>query len=299
MNPTGGTGDRAMAAYAAAGSDTRAARIDAHLGVLGRMARRIHSTLPAGAVEVDELLSWGAIGLCQGIDAFDPTRGVPLEPYVRVCIRHAILDGLRESDRLPRRMREKERRLRDCVASLEQSLMRSPTPDEVAQALGGDQAVVSDHYAALLYASLGSLDEEAPGSEEGGDARIDRLPDEGAENPVARVEDEEERGQLAAALARLTERERKILWAVYQEDYTLTEVAKALRLSVSQVGRVHAHAVLRLRGMMSRYVAQSRRDRPQAPGDSGDGQSAPGRQRPVGRSPPPAPDARSKGRLFR
>jgi RNA polymerase sigma factor for flagellar operon FliA len=287
VNPGGSAmGDRAAVAYAAAGSDTRQARIEAHLGVLGRMARRIHSTLPHGAVELDELLSWGAIGLCQAIDTYDPGRGVPLEPFVRVSIRHAILDGLRENDRMPRRMREKERRLREAVSSLEQTLMRSPTQEEVAQALGGDEASVSEHYAALAYASLGSLDEESSGSDEGGDARIERIADQGAQSPVERVEDDEERGQLVAALSRLTERERKILWAVYQEDYTLTEVAKALRLSVSQVGRIHAHAILRLRGLMSRYVAQSRRDTPQAPRAASDRPSAQAGSVPQGRAPP-------------
>lgn len=300
MSGDGGMGERAAVAYAAASGDTRQARIEAHLGVLGRMARRIHSTLPSGAVELDELLSWGAIGLCQAIDTYDPGRAVPLEPYVRVSIRHAILDGLRENDRLPRRMREKERRLREVVGSLEQTLMRTPTGEEVAHALGGDGAAVSDHYAALAYASLGSLDEETPGSEEGvGEARIERIADDGAENPVERVEDDEERGQLVAALSRLTERERKILWAVYQEDYTLTEVAKALRLSVSQVGRIHAHAILRLRGLMSRYVAQSRRDTPQAPRTEPDRRSAPSGSVPQGRAPPASASQTGKGRWSR
>ena len=299
MNAGGGMGERAAVAYAAAAGETRQARIEAHLGVLGRMARRIHSTLPSGAVELDELLSWGAIGLCQAVDTYDPGRGVPLEPYVRVSIRHAILDGLRESDRLPRRMREKERRLRDVVSSLEQSLMRTPTGEEVAQALGGDESAVSEHYAALAYASLGSLDEETPGSEEGGEARIERIADHGAENPVERVEDDEERGQLVAALSRLTERERKILWAVYQEDYTLTEVAKALRLSVSQVGRIHAHAILRLRGMMSRYVAQSRRDTPQTPRTEPDRRSAQSGTEHQGRAPPAQTSQTVKGRWIR
>ncbi len=256
---------RAASAYAGAwGEDARRMRIEAHLALLAAMARRVHSTLPPGAADLDELLSWGAIGLCQGVDSFEAGRGVPLEAYIRISIRHAIMDGLRQADRLPRRMREKERRLREAVAELEQRLLRSPTPEEVAAALGLDSEAMAEHYAAVAFSTLGYLDEESPGDEESGAPRLERLADPTAEDPVSSAERAERRAQLAAALGRLTERERKILWAVYQEDYTLTEVARALGLSVSQVGRVHAHAILRLRGMMSRYVAESRRDAPRA-----------------------------------
>jgi len=212
------------------------------------------------------------------------------------------MDGLREADRLPRRMREKERRLRQVVAELEQRFMRSPTPDEVAAALGGDEASVADHYAAVAFSSLGYLDEELPddGDGEGGGAsRLERIADEGAADPVERAEAEERRRHLMAALARLSERERRILWAVYQEDYTLTEVAKALRLSVSQVGRIHAHAILRLRGLMSRYVAQSRRDTPQAPRTASDRPSAQAGSVPQGRAPPAQTSQTARGRWNR
>jgi RNA polymerase sigma factor for flagellar operon FliA len=289
-------GGRAAAAYTAAAADSRAARIEAHLALLGRLARRIHSTLPPGSADLDELLSWGAIGLCQGVDSYDPGRGVPLEAYVRATIRHAIMDGLREADRLPRRMREKERRLRQVVAELEQRFMRSPTPDEVAAALGGDEASVADHYAAVAFSSLGYLDEELPddGDGEGGGAsRLERIADEGAADPVERAEAEERRRHLMAALARLSERERRILWAVYQEDYTLTEVARVLGLSVSQLARIHAHAILRLRGMLSRYVAESRRDGPRRPPGTSEAPTALERRRPVGRSPPARADRAS------
>lgn len=261
-----GREERAASVYAGAGrsQDARSARIEAHLGLLAGLARRIHSTLPPGAADLDELLSWGAIGLCQGVDNYEPGRGVPLEAYIRISVRHAIMDGLRDADRLPRRMREKERRLRQAVAALEQRLLRAPTPEEVAAALGLDSQGVAEHYAAAAFSSLGYLDEEAPGDDEGRTTRLDRIADATAADPAAQAETDERRAQLVAALGRLTERERRILWAVYQADYTLTEVARALGLSVSHIGRVHAHAILRLRGMMSRYVAESRRDGPRA-----------------------------------
>jgi RNA polymerase sigma factor for flagellar operon FliA len=256
------TGGRAASAYESVGggADPRQARIQAHLGVLAGMARRIHSTLPPGAADLDELLSWGAIGLCQAIDSYDAGRGVPLEAYVRISIRHSVMDGLRQADRLPRRMLEKERRLRETMAALEQRLLRSPTPDEVASALDLGEAALAEHYAALAFASLGYLDEEVGGEDETGPVRLELLADPEAADPAVEAESSERRRQLVSALGRLSERERRILWAVYQEDYTLTEIAKAIGLSVSQVGRIHAHAILRLRGMLSRYVAQSRRD---------------------------------------
>lgn len=279
------TGERRMAgAYGREASDERRVRIEAHLPVLGQMARRYASTLPQDAVSVDELLSWGAIGLCRAIDTFDPARGVPLGPYVRIQIRHAMVDGLREADRLPRRAREKERHYRAVLADLEQALGREPTEEELSAVLGGPEGL-REHERAVAFSTLGSLDEPVPGPGDrdgdgmDGPTRASLLagdrPDEDPEGQLLR---EERRTNLVRALVRLTERERKILMAVYDGDFTLTEVAQAMGLSVSYVARVHQHALLRVRAMMvhADHGPKVPKGRVQAGVAAGAGPSGPG-----------------------
>ncbi len=249
------TGERRFAdAYGRDASEERRLRIEAHLELLGQMARRYASVLPRDAVSVDELLSWGAIGLCRAIDTFDPARGVPLEPYVRIQIRHAMVDGLRDADRLPRRAREKERHYRDVLEELEQTLGREPTQEELTGALGGPENL-REHERAVAFSTLGSLDEPVPGPEREGGADS---PSKGSllagsgprEDPESEILRQERRANLVRALSRLTERERQILMAIYDGDFTVTEVAQAMGLSVSYVARIHHHALLRVRAMM-------------------------------------------------
>lgn len=244
-------------------------RIEAHLPLLGQMARRYASTLPQDAVSVDELLSWGAIGLCRAIDTFEAARGVPLEPYIRIQIRHAMVDGLREADRLPRRAREKERHYRAVLAQLEQTLGREPTEEELSVALGGLESL-REHERAVAFSTLGSLDEPTPGAGRDGDGadgpdRASLLAgDRPEEDPEGELLRAERRENLIRALTRLTERERQILMAVYGGDFTLTEVAQAMGLSLSYVARVHQHALLRVRAMMVHADHGPRTPRPRA-----------------------------------
>src|SRR5580658_9494224 len=62
-----------------------------HLPQVRLIARRIHERLP-DSVNLDDLISTGAIGLISAIDRFDPTLNVKLKTYAEYKIRGAILD---------------------------------------------------------------------------------------------------------------------------------------------------------------------------------------------------------------
>lgn len=205
-------------------------------------ADRVHGRLPPGAMERDELLSLAVIGLIEGLDRFDASRGVPIEAYLRQVIRHRILDGLRSEDRVPKRLRARERLVRDAYAGLEQELLRPATDAEVAARLGVSEEEFGRWLADLAFTTIGSLD---------------ALEEEGAP-PVpadaAGPEDEAARrdvsSRLASAVARLPERERQVLWAHYFREYSLHEVALAMDLSDSYISQLHSRAIMRLRGQL-------------------------------------------------
>jgi len=59
------------------------------------------------------------------------------------------------------------------------------------------------------------------------------------------------RQSLAAALARLDERERRVLAFYYTRSLTLRKIGVALDLSESRVWQLHARAITRLRAYIS------------------------------------------------
>ena len=95
------------------------------------VAGRVAAGLPH-SVESADLVSYGMFGLIDAIEKFDPELGFQYETYAIPRIRGAILDGLRALDWVPRSVRNKSREITGAIASLENSLGRSPAEEEIA-----------------------------------------------------------------------------------------------------------------------------------------------------------------------
>ncbi len=57
---------------------------------------------PTSLLEIDDLVSYGMIGLINAIDRFDLARGVPFEAFATPRIRGAVIDHLRSLNWQPR-----------------------------------------------------------------------------------------------------------------------------------------------------------------------------------------------------
>src|SRR6476659_5407435 len=114
--------------------DLRNHLVENYLPLVKYNAERIWSRLPEG-VDLDDLISAGVFGLMDAIDAFDLERGVKFETYCVPRIRGAMLDELRTMDWVPRLVRSKHTKLEEARKSLEASLGRPPTSDEMAARL--------------------------------------------------------------------------------------------------------------------------------------------------------------------
>ena len=108
--------------------------LEHYLPVVKYNAERIWSRLPDG-VELDDLISAGIFGLMSAIDAFDLSRGVKFETYCAPRIRGAMLDELRHMDWVPRLVRAKASKLLEATNTLETSLGRTATDQELANYL--------------------------------------------------------------------------------------------------------------------------------------------------------------------
>jgi len=217
------------------------------------VAGKMGSRLP-GHVDNADLISYGLTGLIAAIERFDLDREIKFETYAITRIRGAIIDELRSLDWVPRSVRARARDIERANQKLEARLQRAPTDEEMAGELG---ITTEDFHESLLQISnstIVALDELWSPSDPGGDQQvslIDTLPDRGAPNPEAIVDQGELRDRIAAAIAALPEREKLVIALYYYENLTLREIGEVLGVTESRVSQLHTKAVLRLRSKLA------------------------------------------------
>jgi RNA polymerase sigma factor for flagellar operon FliA len=215
------------------------------------VAGRMSSGLPAHVEEAD-LISYGLTGLISAIERFDLTREIKFETYAITRIRGSIIDELRTLDWVPRSVRARAREIERANQKLESRLQRAPTDDEMATELA---LPLDDFHEALLqisHSTIVALDELWNVSDSGGDSvsLLDTLPDRGAPDPHALVDQGELRDRIADAIAALPEREKLVIALYYYENLTLREIGEVLGVTESRVSQLHTKAVLRLRSKL-------------------------------------------------
>ena len=122
--------------------DRDAARDDLvhlHLPLVEHCARRFRNR----GEPLEDLVQVGTIGLLKAIDRFDTERGVEFSTYATPTVLGEIKRYFRDKGwaiRVPRRLQELRMQINGVSAELTQTLGRSPTPRELAEAdrlLGG------------------------------------------------------------------------------------------------------------------------------------------------------------------
>ena len=199
------------------------------------VAGRVRSGLPA-AVDQNDLVSDGVIGLMDAIDKFEPDRGLQFQTYAVSRIRGAIVDGLRASDWVPRSVREKIRDIDGAQARLERELGRAPKDTEVAAELGISVGELRTMYSQTAHTSVVSFEAATLDDEETPRAAVD-LP--GADDDIPP-------GFLAAVRA-LPQRDQIVVALYYWDRLTLAEIGQVLGVTESRVSQVHRRATTTLR----------------------------------------------------
>src|SRR5829696_7376546 len=233
-------------AYADNRTSTNRDRLVLHYAPLVKyVAGRIGTGLPPH-VDIADLVQSGIFGLVDAIERFEPDRGLKFETYAMQRIRGAILDDLRAQDWVPRSVRSRAREVERAMERFEATLHRTANDAEVAEELGITVDELRDLFAQLQLTSVAALDELIAAGR-GAGSLAETLPDQRAEDPLAAMEDRENRKLLAEAIAQLGERDRTVVTLYYFENLTLAEIGKVLGVTESRVCQLHTRAVLRLR----------------------------------------------------
>jgi RNA polymerase sigma factor for flagellar operon FliA len=215
------------------------------------VAGRLGATLPSHVDEQD-LVSYGLLGLIGAIERFDPDREIKFETYAIARIKGAIIDELRSLDWVPRSVRTRAREIERAIASLERTLMRAPTDEEIASKLELTMPELEENLAEISRTSMAALDELWTPSG-GGDqvSLIDTIEDQSGPDPEFSLEQTELKEALGEAIARLPEREKLVVTLYYYEELTLREIGEVLGVTESRVSQLHTKAVLRLKARLS------------------------------------------------
>ncbi|HEY4021296.1 MAG TPA: FliA/WhiG family RNA polymerase sigma factor [Pseudonocardiaceae bacterium] len=216
------------------------------------VAGRVGTGLPAH-IDIADLVQSGIFGLVDAIEKFEPERGLKFETYAMQRIRGAILDELRSQDWVPRSIRGRARDVERALERLGNQLQRTPTDVELAAELQIGVHDLRDLYAQFQLTSVVALDELTVGGA-GTMSLAEMLPDDTADDPVAKLVDQDNRRQLAEAIAQLAERDRIVVTLYYFENLTLAEIGRVLGVTESRVCQLHTRAVLRLRTKLVEQV---------------------------------------------
>ena len=217
-----------------------------YLPLVKSIAFTIKRHLP-NTIDVRDLIGHGIIGLIKALEKLDTQKNP--ESYLKIRIRGAIYDYLRSLDFGSRRIREKERRIREALKDLTEKLGREPTDEEIAQHLGERVENLQQDLNKISFSYMLNLDdiftEETRSYEEViSSQRID-------------VEEEIIRKDLADklkdAIEKLDEREKLVIQLIFYEELPLKEIASILGCSISRVSQIKGDALTKLRKFMKDF----------------------------------------------
>lgn len=209
-----------------------------------RMAKDATRRFRDRGVPDDDIEQVAYLGLVKAVQGFDPARGHDFLSFAIPTIRGEVRRYFRDHGwavRPTRSIQETQSKITACEAELYQELGRAPRPTEIAAHLDLDFDHVIEALGAVGCFTPVSLD--APVHDDGAESTIgSTLPfdDGGFEVAEARV-------LLRPVLARLTDRERRIVELRFFEEKTQAEIGAEIGVTQMQVSRLLAKILKRLR----------------------------------------------------
>jgi RNA polymerase sigma factor for flagellar operon FliA len=217
-----------------------------HLPLVRRVVQRLATRKPPH-IEIDDLISWGIVGLLDAISKYDPSKEASFSTYAQFRIRGAVLDHLRSLDWVPRSVRQKASLIEKVSHGLEGALGRPPTEEEIAAELGMTLEAYQELLTRVGEMTLFSI--EDLGFQRGEERfKLERSLEDDEVDPLGALLVQERVHQVAAAVGRLPEREQLVVTLYYHEELTMKEVGAVLGLTESRVSQLHSQAMLRLKG---------------------------------------------------
>ncbi len=205
------------------------------------LVRSIARRYAGRGLALDDIVQAGNLGLVQSVNRYRPERGVPLSAFAARTIEGEIMHQFRDRGwavRVPRSLQELSRRTSAMRERMSHKLGRTPSTDELAEALEVTPDQVEEAVMAQRAYTADSLD---IGASDDGTVTGSRAQWLATDDPS--LESVADRATLVSLMQTLPQRERRIVALRYFDDLTQSEIADRLGISQMHVSRL-LHAAL-------------------------------------------------------
>ncbi|HEX6651317.1 MAG TPA: sigma-70 family RNA polymerase sigma factor [Thermoleophilaceae bacterium] len=220
--------------------------IEANQGLVRSVARRYRGL----GVPFEDLVQEGNIGLMRAVEKFDRSRGLKFSTYAVWWIRSAMVQALGDARtiRVPARAGRQSAAIARAEEELKEPRAAAPTPEAIAGRTGLSVSRVRDLRDVARVTA--SLDQQV--GEDGTPLR-ELVPDTGATDPWAQLDERETRRQVWSMLKLLPTRHREILVRRYglngEPPQTHAEIATGLDVGHERSRQLERDALHRLRAL--------------------------------------------------
>lgn len=200
-------------------------------------------------LSLPDLINEGNLGLIKAAEKFDETRGFKFISYAVWWIRQSILQALAEQSRivrLPLNQVGSLNKINKAFARFEQENERTPSPEELAEALDIPREKVTD----TLRVSGRHVSVDAPFADGEDNSLLDVLVNADSPSADRGLINESLGTEVERALATLTDREKDIIkyfFGIGCSEMTLEEIGEKFGLTRERVRQIKEKAIRRLR----------------------------------------------------
>jgi len=211
-------------------------RAEDYLSLVRRIAEGVVRSMPSWRYEIEDVVSYGYIGLLDALSNYNPRCG-EFEPYAQYRIKGAIIDGLRSESDHPRRLYEIRKQMIAAEDSLTANLGRHPTTAEIADYTQNDEESLRGVERAIYrLENDGNVCEQEIIEAQTSGSREDEKTDT--------------RCDVQAAMLQLPERERCVVFCLYWCDMTQAEVAELLGCHSTRISQLNKQALELMEGLL-------------------------------------------------
>jgi RNA polymerase sigma factor for flagellar operon FliA len=220
--------------------------IRAHMPLVGHLVRDMLSRIP-NHIHRDDLTSAGLHALVKAAGSWDQTRGIPFHRFASTRIRGAILDELRSLDWATRSVRTKARTTDATRQNLTTTLGRTPTNEELAQALGTTTTDLHQTDNDVQRATVLSLQGFTTTS-------ADDMVTEPTPGPEEMLLRREQIGYLHHAIASLPDRMQLVITEYFLNERPMADIAADLGVTESRISQLRAEALSLLKDGLNTHL---------------------------------------------
>jgi len=209
-----------------------------HSGLVERIARRVFHTM-ASTIPIEDLVQIGNIALIESARTFVDRGTAQFTTYANLRVRGAMIDELRKSATISRDALRRRRQFAKAQHDLNGSLGRAPNEvemaDHVNMAVGAYRVAITSMQA-ITYTSIDDTYSDTSSwfadKAQGADEIIDGS---------------RRREAVAAAIAKLPDREQTVLQLYFVDECSLEQIGKIFGVSQARICQIKRAALEGLR----------------------------------------------------